>query len=160
MSSLTDLQREKLRHVRKQVTHLGSTFTIHGRLGTFEYLGIIPDNVSTDMGAQGVSKQVQRPAGRRSRWLGDTNGSQVAGNTATVKFYPTKSGNAIPGTPITLINLDAIDEQTGNNHQGTLSIEGPLGGFFGWYNDNKPSFRVQIIGPSGKPYAGIVTPED
>lgn len=159
MTTLNDQQRAKLRQVTKTVSHLGSSFKIHGRLGTMEYLGIIPDLSSSDMAASGVSRTVRRPAGRRSRWLGDTEGPMVTASTANVKFYPSKDGNAVPGTPITLINLDVTDETTGNHPQGTLSIEGPLGGFYAWINVNKPSFRTQIIGPSGRPYQGIIDPQ-
>lgn len=160
MTTLNDQQRAKLRQVTKTVSHLGSSFKIHGRLGTFEYLGIIPDLSSSDMAASGVSRTVQRPGGRRSRWLGDTAGPVVAPSTANVRFYPSKDGSAVPGVPITLINLEVTDETTGNHPQGTLSIEGPLGGFYGWLSDNRPSFTTQIVGPSGKPYKGVLAPED
>lgn len=160
MTTLNDQQRAKLVFVSKKVTNLGDTFTIHGRLGTMEYVGIVPDNPTGDMAASGISRQVRRPGGRRSRWLGDSEGVQVAANTANVAFYPSKGGNAVPGRPIQLINLDATDETTGRNPRGTLSIDGPIGAFYAWLIQNRPPFRCQVIGPSGKPYKGVILPED
>lgn len=160
MSTLTDLQREKLRFVTKTVSNMGADFKIHGRLGTLEYLGIIPDIGTTDLLANGVSRIVQRPAGRRSRWLGDSEKVSVASSTANVRFYASRDGSVVPGTPITLVNLDATDETTGNNFRGTLSIEGSVGAFIQWLGQNRPPFRTQVFGPSGKAYMGILSPED
>lgn len=160
MTTLNDQQRAKLRFVKKTVNNLGSAFKIHGRLGTFEYLGIIPDAGSTDLLANGISRTVQRPAGRRSRWLGDSQGYNVAGGTANVRFYGSRDGSVLPGRPITLVNLDVTDEETGNHPTGTLSIEGSIGAFIQWLGQNRPSFRTQIYGPSGRAYEGIISPED
>lgn len=160
MTTLNDQQRAKLKHVTKTVSNLGQTFKIHGRLGTFEYLGLVPDIASTDLAASGISRTVQRPGGRRSRWLGDSEGVQVTSNSANVRFYPSRDGNAIPGTPIRIENLDVTDEQTGNHPSGTLSIEGPIGGFLAFLAQNRPPFRVQIYGPSGRPYRGVLAPEE
>ena len=160
MTTLTDQQRTKLAFVTKTVDNLGDKFKIHGRLGTFEYLGIIPDVGTNDLLQAGVSKQVQRPGGRRARWLGDTEKAAYDASTANVKFYPTRDGSALPGKPITLVNLDVTDEETGLNPTGTLSIQGSVGGFIAWLGQNRPSFRVKVYSTSGKAYSGEISPED
>lgn len=159
MTTLNDAQRAKLAFVTKTVTHLGSSFKIHGRLGTFEYLGLVPDLASNDLAAAGISRTVQRPAGRRARWLGDTQGAAYGGSTANVKFYPTRDGSALPGVPLTIVNLDVTDEASGRNPEGTISIQGPIGAFLGWFATNRPSFTCKIYSKGGKAYEGVLAPE-
>jgi hypothetical protein len=161
MTTLTAQQRTKLQFVTKTVTNLGDTFKIHGRLGTFEYLGIIPDIQSSDLAAAGISRTVQRPSGRRARWLGDTVGAPYAGSTANQKFFPTRDGNALPGKPITIVNLDETDAETGKPlHQGTVSVQGSVGAFIAWFGQNRPDFTAKLYSTSGKPYDGVIAPED
>lgn len=159
MTTLNPQQRAKLAFVTKTVTHLGDTFKVHGRLGTFEYLGLVPDVQSTDLAAAGVSRTVQRPGGRRARWLGDTVGSQYNGSTANVKFFPTRDGSALPGVPLEIVNLDVTDTATGNHPTGTISIQGPIGAFIGWFAANPPTFRTKLYSRGGKAYDGVISPD-
>jgi hypothetical protein len=159
MSSLTDAQRKERQFVTKTVTQLGTTFKIHGRKGTMEYLGIVPDVASDDLAAAGISKTIQRPGGRRARWLGDTEGAPYAASTAKLMLYPTAGGNAIPGVPLRIVNLDETDPATGINPEGTVSIEGPRGAFVAWLANNPPSFTCKVYSASGKPYKGVIKPD-
>lgn len=154
MASLTPEQSAKLVHVAKKVTSVAGDFTIHGQLAAFEYFNWIPDVATATLALNGVDRAVSRPAGKRSRWLGDTVGTNYAGTTAQVSFYPSKIGNAVPGSPIRIVNLDATNPITGNFPTTVFNISGNIGSFIAWYTDNAPAFQTKVYSKSGHPYFG------
>lgn len=156
MSSLTAPQRAKLAHVSKTEIGAGKIFKITGNLAAFEYFGWIPDAEGATMALNGIDRTVTRPAGKRSRWLGDTVGTSYGASNANVSFYPSKRGNATPGEPIRIANIDEVNPITGEFYSATFSISGPIGAFLAWYIDNPPSFDSQVYSKSGKAYIGTV----
>lgn len=131
----------------------GKEFTIHGKRGTLLALGFSPSALAADLGTTGVSRSVSRPSSNRSRWLGDTQGTNVSGTTAEVMFYPGRTGNALPGRPFRFSqDTDTYVNSEGNTvrHKWTLSIEGPWGAFVSYLIANRPPLDTTLYTPTGK----------
>lgn len=141
----TPEQRLKLRKGTVTLGIAPSEVKVHGTIGTLEHFGWTPDGGSIDLSQAGETRVVQRAAHSRSRWLGDSGGAGVSASSATVKFYPSRRGNALPGTPVRLRNL-----VTGLDW--TVQIQGEIGDFIAYMLSNRPPFDMQVIGKRGNPY--------
>jgi hypothetical protein len=122
---------------------------VYGTIGTLEHFGWVPDSGALDLAQTGVTRTVQRAAHSRSRWLGDAGGVAVRGSSATIKFYPSSRGNALPGSPVKLKNL-----VTGL--EWTVQVDGEIGNFIAYLLANRPPFDMQVIGKRGNPYDGVI----
>jgi hypothetical protein len=145
----TPEQRLKLEKGRVTLGIGAESVKVYGTIGTLEHFGWVPDAGALDLAQTGVTRTVARAAHSRSRWLGDSAGSSVASNTATVKFYPSRRGNALPGTPIKLRNI-----ATGLDW--TVQVDGEIGNFIAYLLSNRPPFDLKVIGKRGNPYDGVI----
>jgi len=127
---------------------------VWGTVGLLQFLGMTPVQSGT-LADNGLDRTVTRRSHNRSRWLGDRTGSSVNGNTATQFVYPSRKGNAVPGTPIKIVNLSQ-KVPTGGFRKYTLSVEGDIGTFIAWYTSHAPAFPSKIIGKTGNAYVGTI----
>lgn len=143
---------ERLKLLKGKVT-LGigaNEVRVYGTVGTLEHFGWTPESGSLDLAQTGVTRVVTRAAHSRSRWLGDGGGPSIPEVTATTKFYPSKRGNALPGTPVKLKNM-----VTGLDW--TVQVDGEIGDFIAYLLANRPPFDMQVIGKRGNTYSGIIS---
>lgn len=124
---------------------MGSSVKVYGKRGVLLHFGITPDAETGSLGSAGVLRSATRGAHKRSRWLGDTVGTSVSQNTASAYFYPSRRGNAIPGSPIVLQNLT-----TGK--KWTVQLSGEIGVFVAWLTSRTRDFDIQLYGKTGNPY--------
>jgi hypothetical protein len=147
--TLTPTQREKARKGFAKIPWQGKEIKVWGTIGTLEYFGFEPEPGSVDIDLSGISRTVSRPAGKRSRWLGDSNGVAFKASTSNQAFYPSRRGVALPGAPVTLEVVETGDTWT-------LNVDGPIGGFISYLGNNRPGFDVQIRGKTGNRYIGVL----
>jgi hypothetical protein len=148
----TPAQRAKLRKGKATIEGAGASVDVWGTIGTLEYFGFPVDESGSDLSLMGISRSVSRAAGKRSRWLGDTQGVSVGASTANVAFYPSRRGNALPGTPVQLANLTT-------GEKWTVQVNGPMGAFIDWLDSNRPGFDMQVYGKTGNRYSAPLLAE-
>ena len=143
--TLTNEQRELFSKASATFEMNGKTAKVYGVRGVLEYFGFELDNTSGDLAASGVDKVISRRSHRRSRWLGDIIKSGVTANTATAFLYPSRRGNALPGVPIKLENI-----QTGR--KWTVQLDGEIGVLIAYLSDGSRPFDIQLYGKTGNRY--------
>jgi hypothetical protein len=127
---------------------------VWGSIGLLKFLGLDPVDVA-DLKTNGKDRSVTRKAHKRSRWLGDRTGSTIPSNSAEVFLYPSRRGNALPGTPVQIVNLDERTK-SGAHRKYTVQLDGKIANFIEWWVSKTHTYNSRIIGKTGNPYTGIV----
>lgn len=154
--ALTEAQKAKLRKAKATLSTLNGSVTVHGSIGNLEYLGMTPDSGGGELAMMGVSRSVVRRAGKRSRWLGDTAGVSVSGSTANVQFYPSHHGQALPGVPVKVVNMESTYSDTGAPISAQVQVDGPIGVLIEWFTEHRRPFPIQLYGKTGNAYSGLI----
>jgi len=136
------------------VAPFAQTVRVWGSVGTLTYLGMSPETNGL-LADAGIDRTTTRKAHKRSRWLGDRNGSSINENTATTFLYPSRKGSALPGTPVKILNMNARTP-SGGRKAYTVQVDGPIGTFVSWLTDHPRPFPMKIVGKTGNSYSGII----
>lgn len=124
------------------VEHNNQEAYVYGTVGTLVHFGFIAEVGGVDLGAAGSTVTASRDGHTRSRWLGDTTGFGVSQNNATILKYPSRRGNALPGRPFKIQDLETEDIWT-------LHLSGEWGILVAWMLENRPPMDVQLWGLTG-----------
>lgn len=132
------------------------TIKVWGKIGTLTFLGLTPA-VSPQLGQNGVDRLVNRKGHRRSRWLGDIVKVGVQPNQAISQIYPSRRGSAVPGKPVKIVNLNS-NTSSGAYKAYTVQVDGNIGSFIEYLDENRLPFEAKVIGPTGARYIGTLPP--
>lgn len=121
-----------------------------GMKANIEWLGLTPSAAGGDLALSGVDLVVSVGGYRRARYLGDTTGAAVGSKTVIKRLYPTQRGNALPGDPIKIRNVEAwYDLAKTQPVEHTFSLEGDWGSFIEFMAANRASFDMRLWSPTG-----------
>lgn len=150
MATLTPAQQVLNSFQKTTLTVSNREIVIHGKSGTLQYVGLIPDSQNDDASDGAETLSITRSSFRRARWLGDTAGPAVSGSSFSKILYPTRDRRALPGRPFMFRAVsDTNGDAKGRKVTGTLSIVGPWGLFLSYLTNNRPPKSIWLRSPDG-----------
>lgn len=151
-SLLTPTEREKMSLATCTLSSSLGKAKIYAKKATLQMFGFQPDSRIEDLSESGKTLNVRRRAHTRARWLGDTTGTPVKESNATIAWYPSRRGTALPGDKMLLMNMT-----TGKAYP--IHVVGESGNVLTHLIENRNTFAVRVWSKGGSKYEDEILSE-